>query len=200
MKKLLFFLLLPLSFLATGQEQLRTKSINEGTIDQQFEFAIKRSNNWQEFEVIKKTWMRQLRANVKDSLVKVKQDVIASQQTIKDQKGQITSLQNNLNEANTQISGLTEEKASISFFGALINKGLYQTIMWTIVSGLLALLAFFIFKFKNSNVLTRDAKFRLEEIEKEYEDHRRTALEREQKVRRKLQDEINKNRTLSKTS
>ena len=36
----------------------------------------------------------------------------------------------------------------------------------------------------------------LEEIEEEFDDHRRTALEREQKVRRQLQDEINKQKGL----
>ena len=200
MKKVLLTLLTLCAVYTSAQTELQTKSINEGTIDQQFEFAIKRSNNWQEFEVIKKTWMRQLRASVNDSIAKAKQEMAASLKTIDAQKAQINTLQEDLSKANGQITTLDEEKASISFFGALIDKGLYQTIMWCIVGGLVALLAFFILKFKNSHVLTRDAKFRLEEIEKEYEDHRRTALEREQKVRRQLQDEINKNRALSKSS
>jgi hypothetical protein len=66
--------------------------------------------------------------------------------------------------------------------------------MWSIIAALFALLLFFIYKFKNSNTLTRQAKFKLEEVESEFEEHRRIALEREQKVRRQLQDEINKNK------
>ena len=50
----------------------------------------------------------------------------------------------------------------------------------------------FIYRFKNSNTVTKSAKKSLAEIEEEYEDHRRNALEREQKVRRQLQDELNK--------
>ncbi len=64
--------------------------------------------------------------------------------------------------------------------------------MWSIIGGLLALLLLFIYKFKNSNSITREANHNLAEIEEEFDDHRRTALEREQKVRRQLQDEINK--------
>ena len=54
---------------------------------------------------------------------------------------------------------------------------------------------FFIYKFRNSNAVTRAAKKSLEETELEFEEHRRTALEREQKVRRQLQDELNKNKS-----
>jgi len=59
----------------------------------------------------------------------------------------------------------------------------------------LALLLFFIYKFKGSNSSTRDAKHKLGEVESEYEEHRRNALEREQKVRRQLQDELNKQKS-----
>jgi len=62
---------------------------------------------------------------------------------------------------------------------------------------LLALLLFFIYKYKNSNSITRDVNMSLSEIEGEFEEHRKVALEREQKVRRQLQDELNKHKTNS---
>ncbi len=57
---------------------------------------------------------------------------------------------------------------------------------------LAALLALFIFKFNQSNIITKQVKVRLQETEDEFDAHRKRALEREQKVMRKLQDEINK--------
>ena len=39
--------------------------------------------------------------------------------------------------------------------------------------------------------MTKQAKLSLAETEEEFEEHRRNALEREQKVRRQLQDMIN---------
>ena len=50
----------------------------------------------------------------------------------------------------------------------------------------------FISKFKQSNSITIQTKETLKEVEEEFENHRKTALEREQKVRRQLQDELNK--------
>jgi len=76
-----------------------------------------------------------------------------------------------------------------------MSKAIYKMVMWFIIAVLLALLAYFIYKFKNSNTITREAKKSLLDIEEEFEEHRKTAVEREQKVRRQLQDEINKQKT-----
>ncbi|MFD0862305.1 tRNA (guanine-N1)-methyltransferase [Sungkyunkwania multivorans] len=174
-------------------------SLDSGTIDDQFEFVIKKSSNWQEFEVIKKTWMAQLRSHVNDTLAKNKLQFLAAQKTISEQQSQISSLKSSLEDTQSNLSSVTAERDNISFFGLATSKGVYKSIMWGIVAGLFALFLFFVFKFKNSNVITQEAKQNLAELEEEYEIHRRTALEREQKVRRQLQDEINKNKALSKT-
>jgi hypothetical protein len=54
------------------------------------------------------------------------------------------------------------------------------------------LLLLFVFRFRQSNVLTQEAKTKLADLEAEYEEHRRKSLEREQRISRQLQDEINK--------
>jgi len=76
-----------------------------------------------------------------------------------------------------------------------MSKSGYNMLMWIIIAGLLALLVLFIYKFKNSNSVTKQAKNALAEIEEEFEEHRKVALEREQKVRRQLQDELNKQKS-----
>lgn len=70
--------------------------------------------------------------------------------------------------------------------------------MWGIVIVLALLLGVFIYKFRNSNSITSESRKALEILEAEYEEHRRNSIEREQKVRRQLQDEINKNRESKK--
>ncbi len=80
----------------------------------------------------------------------------------------------------------------MTLFGIPMSKGGYSSLMWSIIGILVVLLLVFIYKFKNSNTVTKQAKLSLSETEEEFEEHRRNALEREQKVRRQLQDEINK--------
>ena len=53
-------------------------------------------------------------------------------------------------------------------------------------------LIFFIFKFKGSNAHTQEARQKLADVESEYEEYRKKALEKEQKMGRLLQDERNK--------
>ena len=79
----------------------------------------------------------------------------------------------------------------------LMSKTSYNILLWSIIGGLLAFLLFFIYKFKNSNAVTKQAKLSLAETEEEFEEHRKRALEREQKVMRRLQDEINKQKANS---
>ena len=92
----------------------------------------------------------------------------------------------------------------MNFFGALLSKGLYNTIMWGIVVVLIVLLVFYIYRYANGNVVTKKSISDLAELQEEYENYRKAAIEREQnadlaeiekqKVRRQLQDEINKHR------
>ena len=83
---------------------------------------------------------------------------------------------------------------NISLFGLLLNKTTYNSILWGLIGVLLISLLFFIYKFKNSNVLTNEAKASLVDVEQEFEQFRKKTLEKEQKLRRQLQDEINKQR------
>ena len=91
-----------------------------------------------------------------------------------------------------KLGATTVEKDSMSFFGIQISKGGYNVIMWIIVLILLVLFMLFVVRFRRSNILTQEAKLALAELETEYEEHRRKSLEREQKISRKLQDELNK--------
>lgn len=170
-------------------------SLNSGTIDNQFEFVIRRSNSWQDYKTVKKTWLYSLKAHTLDSLKAVHKDLLDTQAIVKKQVDEIESLKSNLSNTESTLNATNDEKDNISLFGIQTNKASYKVLMWSIIGGLLALLLLFIYKFKGSNSATREAKHKLDEIETEFEEHRRNALEREQKVRRQLQDELNKHKS-----
>lgn len=167
-------------------------SLNEGSIDNQFEFVIRRSNNYQDYKVVKKTWLYSLKAHTLDSLKAIHKDLSDTQKIVDSQALEITDLKSNLSNTKQTLDLTNEEKDNMALFGLQMSKGNYNILMWSIVAALLAMLLLFIYKFKNSNAVTKLAKNSLTETEEEFEEHRRNALEREQKVRRQLQDEINK--------
>lgn len=174
-------------------------SLDSGNIDSQFEYVFKKSGNFkgtngQPYEAVKQAWLLKLKANVLDSLKTTYKDLANSEATVANQVKEIDDLKAKLGNTQTTLDQTNEEKNNMSLLGIQTSKTNYNVIMWTIIAALTALLLFFIYKFKNSNSLTKEAKYKLEEVESEFEEHRRNALEREQKVRRQLQDELNKNK------
>ncbi len=192
---LLFLLSITLS---SAQVQPEEKlSLNKGTIDNQFEYVITKSNRYQEYKVVKTTWLYALKAHTLDSLKAVHKQLADTKLLVDTQDKEIQVLKTNLSDTNSTLNQTNLEKDSMSLFGILMSKTGYNVLMWSIIGGLLAFLLFFIYKFKNSNTVTRQAKLSLAETEEEFEEHRKRALEREQKVMRRLQDEINKQKASS---
>ncbi len=177
---------------ATGSEL----SLDKGPITSQFDFIYKKSGNYRadgkKYEVVRTISLDKLRQNVLDSLKGFNQKIAQLNTTISGHESTISSLNGKLEETTNNLAGVTEEKDSMSFLGILVSKATYNTILWSVIFGLLGLMLFFMYKFRRSNILTQEAKTSLSEVEEEYEDHRRRALEREQKISRQLQDEINK--------
>ncbi len=171
-----------------------TEALNKEKIKEQFDIVVKKSGNYQEYKVVKRAWLDKFKTNLSDTLKTLESKLNTNLLKINDLNTTITGLQESLTKTNQDLASVTQEKDSISFLGAALTKSSYNTIIWGIIGVLLGLLAFFIFKFKNSNAITLQAQKSLSETEAEFEDHRRRALEREQKVMRKLQDEINKQR------
>lgn len=174
-------------------------SLESGNINSQFEYIFVKSGDFrgtrgQKYEAVKFNSLLKLKANVLDSLKTIKTNLKNSEKTVSNQATEIENLKSELNNTNSKLTATNEEKDNMSLFGLQMSKTSYNVLMWTIIATLFALLLLFIVRFKSSNSSTKEAKHKLAEVEVEFEDHRRIALEREQKVRRQLQDEINKNK------
>lgn len=196
--KILFIVMGLLSFnLQSAQENEEEElSLDRGPISSQFEYIFVKSGNYRadgvRYEVVREANLIKLGQNVTDTINALTKRTAELNTTITGHEETIDGLNKKLAETTDNLTSVTEEKDSMSFLGIMVSKGTYNFILWTIISGLLLLLLFFIYKFRSSNILTQEAKQALSEVETEYEDHRRRALEREQKISRQLQDEINK--------
>jgi len=164
------------------------------TLEEQFVDVIDKSNRYEDYKVVKIYKLNNLKKNVEDSIASFKKDLENARGTIAVQKSEIDTLTQSVSSLQSELNISIENQDGISLFGALINKATYKITMWGII-GLLVLVALFLlFKFKNSNVITKATNLKLAETDEEYETHRQQALEREQQLRRKLQDEIIKNK------
>jgi len=191
----ILIILLPLFFISvtiSAQDEEEKGSLNSGTIMSQFDYLYKKSGKYQEYRVIKTNNLFKFKKNITDTLKLARKKYLESQNVINSQKVNIDSLNSKLKATNVNLTSVTEEKDSIKFLGIPLSKSGYNTILWSIIATLTGLLLFFIGKFKRSNTITVTANKDKAEIEGEYNDYRQRSIEREQKLRRELQDELNK--------
>lgn len=190
--KLLTILTLFAVISINAQETEPVQSIDSGTIENQFDYVINKSNRYQDYKVVKQAWLNRLKRVVNDSLNVIRKELADTKTTLSQKEGEIATLTNSLNTTKENVVNLNEEKDSIRFFGVLTSKPLYNTILWSIIGFLLFFLLIYMYRFNQSNKITKDSNEKFDELDKEFEDHRQRSLEREQQLRRKLQDEINK--------
>lgn len=172
--------------------QSTKKFIDTGSVKNQFDYLVDESNNYQDYKVIKASWLLKLKSNLIDSLSASKKKISENSGIVNSQKQLIDSLNIKLAETETMISELKSEKESISLFGIQFEKTTFKSLIFLIIVGLIGGLLFFITKFKQSNIITTQSKLALKQAEEEFEEYREKALQREQKAMRRLQDELNK--------
>lgn len=186
---LLVFFINIVAFSQTDKEEL---SIDKSTIENQFEYVLKKSSNYQEYKVVKKTLMYTLKSHVIDSLKKEKNELQKYQDLLKKKEEDYLVLQNEMSVVNEELKAVSNSKNTIKLFGIPLNRDIYKTILWSLIGILFFTLLYFIYIFKNSNVITQNALSDYNELESEYNNSKTRALEREQVLNRKLQDELNK--------
>jgi uncharacterized protein YlxW (UPF0749 family) len=172
-----------------GQQQKDTL-----TITQQFDKIYRISTSYQEYKVISKARFQRLKNNVQDSIRTLQKDIQNKSTVISTQKDSIQESTKVISTLSGDLKLTLAQKNSISFLGISIGKSSYSILVWSIITALLIALLFFIYKFRTSNIDTVEAKNNLQEIEEEFANHKKKSLEKEQKLRRQLQDEINKQR------
>lgn len=193
MKKILL-LTIPLFLFSISANAQDSVQVEKNTLDNQMTDAFDKSNSYQEYKVIKKTQLATLKRNILDSVSTLERKITGLESEIKNQNTEIDSLTQNLKQTQENLAASKEKEDGIELFGILSSKATYNTIMWSIIGILLLISGFLFYRFLNSHKITKAAQLKMAEIEIELEDNRRNSLEREQKLRRKLQDEINKNR------
>lgn len=174
-----------------------SKSVNaqdENNIDAQFEQIIEKSNSYQTYKVIQKTDLNRLQKNVKDSIASLKNNLREAKQEIGVKRKRIDSISNNVVALENELEETYAKVESIEILGIQTHKTAYNSIMWSVIGILFVLSLILFFIYKRGNNRTKNAQERLLEVESELDALRKRSLEKEQVLRRELQDEINKNR------
>jgi len=181
---LLFFLFI-YSFTLVAQEN---------DLENQFNTIYKKSNNYQEYKVVKKTALNSLKKNTLDTIALLEKNIETSSKEIETQKVIISNLTKEFETTKSDLAISKGKEEGIEIIGLMTSKSTYNTIVFLLIGILFFTILILLFKFKNSNSITKSTQLKLFETEEEFETYRHKTIEREQQLRRKLQDEINKNK------
>ncbi|MDF2156271.1 hypothetical protein [Algoriphagus sp. CAU 1675] len=176
------------SGLSAQETSTPSGSLDSGTIDSQFDYIYQSSNNYQDYKVVKIRSLDRLKSNILDSMRTMRSEVLDLKNTISSQKDSVGSLNVILQKTETEKQEAIAAKDQFVFLGLNIHKSVYSSFMWLLVAGLAAALGFFSFQYFRSFKKIRKAQKDLEEVQEEFDQHRKNTLERERKLKRELID------------
>lgn len=179
-----------------GQNTVRREppkgSLTSGTIDSQFIYLYAISKTQDGFEHVRQANLELIRKNVADTIRSLSRRIVELQTQQDNHQATVNNLTDSLQTLRSELEAAQLQKDSFSFAGISLRKGIYSLIMWGIVIILALTLVYYIYRFNQSNVVTKDTRKAIAELQAEFDQHRKRAMEKEQKLKRQLQDEINK--------
>ena len=146
----------------------------------QVEVLTRRTRIYENVRGVREDYFQLITANSVDSLnaEKEKNRILGSNVTRL--KTTVDSLSNVLTTTYEELASLNKTKDSMYFLGKEVNKKAYNSIMWTVIFILLALLVFGAIAFKRNLVNTKNTKNEFEALQAEYEDYKqKTRIEKE---------------------
>jgi len=171
-----------------------TSFSQENTLDQQFKTITQKSNNYKDYKVVKKNKLNEVHRNVLDTVAKLHERINTFTSEINIQTAEISGLKEELNKTKNDLVISQEKEDGIPIFGMITQKATYNLVALSLIGILIFIIITLFIKFKSSFTIIKTTKNKLDEIEEEYENFRQRSLDREQQLRRKLQDELNKNK------
>ena len=163
-------------------------------LSKQFEQVYRRSSSYKDFKVIRKTTFQDLKENTLNSIKSIDEKLKIESLKNTRLEQEINNITKTHLELDLKLSNAIIEKNTISFIGLKLKKNTFKIIIWSIFFMLIILICYLAYKLKDGVKITSQAKKELTRVEEEFNSYKKKSLVRDQKLRRQLQDEINKQR------
>lgn len=178
---LLFSVLIVFTANARSQTSMPDE-LTKSPLKDQINYIEEHTKIYENFRAIREDMFQKIKKNILDSLSTTSSRVAALNSRNSGFNRTIDSLQLSLDSTKTSLTEITSSKNSVKFLGMEVEKGTYNTIMWSIVIGLLliTLVVFLIYK-RNQSVIDNRNKD-LQDLRTEFEVYRKTSREAREKM------------------
>lgn len=178
---LLIAILISVVSLVNGQN-IVSEMNSAGSIDAQMKYVEEHTRIYDNFRAIREDMFQVLKKNITDSLSADKKKLNSLNAQHYKVNSSFDSLQTSLETTKTRLEEMTNTKESIRFLGMEVNKGTYNTIVWTLIFGLLILMGIGYLLFNRNRIITVSTKKDLEDLKREFESYRKTSREAREKA------------------
>ena len=191
MKSLYLFIFCLLMSVNTFSQKAKNDTL---PLSKQFEQVYRRSSSYKDFKVIRKTTFQELKENTLNSIKSIDEKLKIESLKNTRLEQEINNITKTHLELDLKLSNAILEKNTISFVGLKLKKNTFKIIIWSIFFMFIILICYLAYKLKDAVKITSQAKKELTRVEEEFNSYKKKSLVRDQKLRRQLQDEINKQR------
>ena len=167
-KQLLVFTVISFTVIQAIGQTTMPDDLSRSTIREQINYIEEHTRIYDNFRAIREDMFQKINSNVVDTLSAKESRITALENLTLNLTGKTDSLKALLGTTRVSLEEVTTTKNKIRVLGVEINKGAYNTIMWTVVGGLVLILVigFLVFK-RNLVVLLRTEKD-LKELKDEF--------------------------------
>lgn len=175
---------------AQPQPTLQQKLQSNLSLQNQFQVLLNQSRSQDvHFKVIRKSNIEIVQRNVADSIAKYTKEIASLKSNSSSSVQQVQSLKDSVQTLSQSLKIEQDKTDSISFLGIDFGKSSYHTLVWTIIGVLSVALSIILISFRKAKVDAVEHQKTAEEVQNEYQAHKKKALETEQKLKRQLLDE-----------
>lgn len=156
--------------------------LDSASLESQMDYIHSKTRVYNNFRAIREDVFLKMKKNVVDTLVEEKLKGAHLNSLLVERNFQIETLNTDLNRAKNERNEAIKNKNSLSFLGIQMNKAVYNSIMWFIVLGLAAFAIIMLVLFKRSHIVTSQTKNELENTQNEFDEYRKSAREKYEKL------------------
>ena len=175
-------LLLTTTNLVLAQDQTQALSLSNQLTD-----IINGSESYEHYKVIKTTDLTKFRSTMLDSVNAYQGRIQHLETDLAALRADFTTLKEQFDQTQLQLEESEAQNASIPFLWTIMDKSVYNIIVWSLVALLAVAIGILYFRIKHVCAVVKRVKSAYSKIMDEYRTQRHQSVEKQMKLKRELQ-------------
>jgi len=156
--------------------------LKKNSLKEQMNYLEEKTRIYENYRAIREDMFQQIKTNISDTISTVYRKITGLNITVSLLNNTIDSLRVSLEKTKASLEESIRTKNSISVLGMEVNKTIYNSVIWTVLAGLLALFVVGFLIFKHNLSVTHNTKNEYSELKNEFENYRKTSREAREKA------------------